>query len=99
MDDTNIIGNISTIVKYVSMLIAGYLISLLASKGLNLNISETMLSELIGSIIFLTLAHIDATHPNTFQILGNQKPRTYEEAYKKEPKNPEPNDGDEDDTC
>lgn len=71
MNDNNYTGNISTIVKYISMLLAGYLISALAAKGLNLNIPQSMLSELIGSIIFLILAHIDATHPNTLKILGN----------------------------
>ncbi len=72
MNDSNYTGNISTIVKYVSMMIAGYTISLLASKGLNLPIDETMLSQIIGAIIGLILAHIDATHPNNFKILGNE---------------------------
>lgn len=72
MNDSNYTGNISTIVKYVSMMIGGYTISLLASKGLNLPIDETMLSQFIGAIIGLILAHIDATHPNNFKILGNE---------------------------
>lgn len=65
MTDNNYIGNISTIVKYISMLIAGWFIGLLANYGLNLGIASEGLSEVIGAIIFLALAHIDATNPNT----------------------------------
>lgn len=69
----NYIGNISTIVKYISMLIAGWFIGLLANYGFNLGIASEGLSELIGAIIFLILAHIDATHPNT---IFNHEPTT-----------------------
>ena len=62
---TNYIGNISTIVKYFSMAIAGVFIGLLADFGLNIPVDESALGEVIGAIIFLILAHIDATHPNT----------------------------------
>lgn len=95
-NDNNLVGNMSTVVKYISMLIAGYLISLLASQGLNLNISETMLSEVITSIIFLILAHIDATHPNTFKTLGNSPAQ--KETEWSEPLNPEYT-SDENDSC
>lgn len=71
-NNNNYLGNISTIVKYISMMIAGYLISFLAGKGLNLPIDAQMLSEIIGTIIFFILAHIDAKNPNNFKILGNQ---------------------------
>lgn len=64
-NNTNFIGNISTIVKYVSMLIAGWFIGLLIAHGFNLPIGTYELSELISAIIFLLLAHIDATNPNT----------------------------------
>lgn len=64
-NETNFLGNVSTIVKYVSMLIAGWFIGLLVNHGLNLPISTEGLSEIISAIIFLALAHIDATHPNT----------------------------------
>ncbi len=65
MENTNFIGNISTIVKYVSMLIAGWFIGLLVAHGFNLPIGAEELSQLISAIIFLALAHIDATNPNT----------------------------------
>jgi hypothetical protein len=48
------------------MCLAGAFIGLMTRYGLQIPISETGLSELIGAIIFLILAHIDATHPNTF---------------------------------
>jgi putative effector of murein hydrolase LrgA (UPF0299 family) len=64
------IGNISTIVKYISMLIACWFIGLLINHGINLPISTEGLSEVIGAIIFLILAHIDATNPNS---IWNQK--------------------------
>ena len=58
---TNEIGNLSTIVKFVSMTLAGYLIGALASKGLNLPIDADLLSQMIGALIFFGLAYIDAT--------------------------------------
>ena len=64
-NETNFIGNISTIVKYISMLIAGWFIGLLVSHGLNLPITTEGLSEVISAIIFLAIAHIDATNPNS----------------------------------
>ena len=62
----NEIGNISTIVKFISMTIAGYLLGALAAKGLNLPIDATTLSQLIGTILFFIIAYIDAKFPNTF---------------------------------
>lgn len=69
----NEIGNISTIVKFISMTIAGYLLGALAAKGLNLPIDATTLSQLIGTILFFIIAYIDAKFPNTFEFLGNNK--------------------------
>ena len=67
----NEIGNISTIIKFVSMTIAGYLIGALATKGLNLPISEEALAEIVSTLIFFGLAYIDAKYPNTFAWLDN----------------------------
>ena len=66
---TNEIGNLSTIVKFVSMTLAGYLIGALASKGLNLPIDADLLAQMIGAVIFFGLAYIDAKYPNTFAWL------------------------------
>ena len=67
----NKIGNLSTIVKFISMTLAGYLIGALASKGLNLPIDADILSQMIGALIFFGLAYIDAKYPNTFAWLDN----------------------------
>lgn len=65
------IGNLSTIVKWISMTLAGYLISTLAAHGLNLTVDITILSQIIGAFIFLFLGYIDAKYPNTFRFLDN----------------------------
>ena len=67
----NAIGNISTIVKIISMWIAGWFIGLLISQGLQLPISQEQLTTIISSIIFLAIGYIDAKYPNTFKFLGN----------------------------
>ena len=67
----NKIGNLSTIVKFISMTLAGYLIGALASRGLNLPIDADILSQMIGAVIFFGLAYIDAKYPNTFAWLDN----------------------------
>lgn len=67
----NSIGNLSTIIKFISMTVAGYLIGAAAAKGLNLPIDTEALSQLIGTLLFFILAYIDAKYPNTFSWLGN----------------------------
>ena len=69
MDNT--IGNLSTIIKWISKWIAGWSIGLLISQGLNLPITEEQLSQIIMGIIFLGIGYIDAKYPNTFKFLGN----------------------------
>ena len=71
MTENNYIGNISTIIKFISMSIAGYVIGYATSIGLDLPIDAATLSQVIGTIIFFILAYIDAKHPNTFSFLGN----------------------------
>lgn len=71
MTEKNYIGNISTIVKFVAMTLAGYIIGAAASKGLNLPIDAATLSQLISTVIFFIIAYIDAKYPNTFDWLGN----------------------------
>lgn len=67
----NYIGNGSTVIKIVSMAFAGQCLGILASQGLDLGITESQLTELIGFIIGLIMAYIDAKYPNTFAFLGN----------------------------
>ena len=67
----NEIGNISTVIKFVSMTIAGYLIGALAAQGLDLPFDAEVLSQLISTLLFFGLAYIDAKYPNTFAWLDN----------------------------
>lgn len=67
----NLIGNISTIIKFISMTLAGYLIGVAASQGLDLPIDAAALSQLISTILFFIIAYVDAKYPNTFDFLGN----------------------------
>lgn len=71
MNETNTIGNTTTIIKMISMTLAGYIIATLTAHNLNLNIDASMLAELIGAIIFLALGYLDAKYPNTFKFLNN----------------------------
>jgi len=70
-DETNYIGNLSTIFKTICMLIAGYAIGYAISIGLNLPISQEQLSEILFTILCAIGAYIDAKHPNTFNFLKN----------------------------
>ena len=69
----NEIGNISTIIKWISMYLAGWLIGTLAAQGLNLPVDTTVLSQVIFGFIMLFIGYIDAKYPNTFKWLGNAK--------------------------
>ena len=66
-------GNITTVIKWISMTLAGWLIGTLTAQGLNLPVDTTALSQVIAAIIFLILGYIDSKYPNTFAFLGNAK--------------------------
>lgn len=70
-NNTNFIGNLSTIIKFISMTLAGYLIGLATANGLNLPIDTATLAEIIGTILFFIIAYIDAKNPNNFKWLHN----------------------------
>ena len=74
----NAIGNLSTIIKIISMTLAGWIISAIASQGYNLGVDATTLASVIGAVIGLILAYIDAKYPNTFKFLGNNNTTTTE---------------------
>lgn len=71
----NTIGNLTTILKYICMTIAGWAIGVMVSHGLNLPITEAQLSEILFTIIIFILGYLDSKYPNTFSFLGN-KPKT-----------------------
>jgi len=66
-----LIGNLSTVVKAISMLIAGQFLGLLAAQGFDFGVDAATLSQVIGAFIFLLLAYVDAKYPNCFKFLGN----------------------------
>ena len=66
-------GNITTIIKWISMTIAGWLIGLIAAQGLDLGIDATVLSQVIAAFIFLALGYLDAKYPNNFKFLHDQE--------------------------
>lgn len=72
-------GNITTIIKWISMTIAGWLIGLIAAQGLDLGIDSTTLAQVITAIIFLILGYLDAKYPNNFKFLHDQEPEEYPE--------------------
>lgn len=65
----NLTGNISTLIKMVSMTLAGYLVAYLATKGCQ--VDEIIVTELISTLLFFALSLIDSKYPNTFAFLGN----------------------------
>ena len=67
----NIIGNVSTIIKTLCMMIAGYALGYFLSIGLQLPISQEQLAEILFTIILFIAAYIDAKYPNSFAFLGN----------------------------
>ena len=81
MSNYNYVGNISTIVKLIGMTIAGWIISILASKGLNLGVDASVLGEVIGAFIGLAIGYIDAKNPNSFSWLGNSPNTEFESPY------------------
>ena len=70
-DNNNYIGNGTTIGKFILIAFAGWIISLAASKGLDLGVDAQTLAQILGVILGLAYSYIDAKYPNTFKFLGN----------------------------
>ena len=68
----NITGNVTTIIKYICTIIAGWTIGIAISHGLNLPITEAQLSEILFTIIVFIIGYLDSKYPNTFGFLGNK---------------------------
>ena len=67
----NYIGNISTILKTILMMVAGWFLGYAASHGLNLPIDAAQLTEILFVALCFVAAYIDAKFPNSFDFLGN----------------------------
>ena len=65
MNKNDLIGNLTTIIKAFSMIIAGWVIGLFASQGLDLGLTQTDIATAITTILFIILAYYDAKYPNT----------------------------------
>lgn len=64
MSENNYLGNGSTIVKYILIMIATRALTLAAAHGINLPITETQLAEILGVLLGFVIATIDAKYPN-----------------------------------
>ena len=62
-------GNITTVIKWISMTIAGYAIGTITAHGLDLPVDSMTFSQVIAAFIFLGLGYLDAKYPNTFKFL------------------------------
>lgn len=69
----NYIGNISTIIKTILVVLSGWCIGYFSSLGFDLGITETELSELAFMLLCLAIAYVDAKYPNTFKFLDNSE--------------------------
>lgn len=65
----NFKGNITTLIKIVSMTLSGYLVAYLSTKGLNMD--EQVAAQLISTLSFFALSIIDSKYPNTFSFFEN----------------------------
>lgn len=73
MADNNYIGNVSTVIKVIGMMFAGWILSIFAAQGLDLGVDASALGEAIGVILGLCFGYVDAKYPNTFAFLDNKK--------------------------
>ena len=76
MERNEVIGNTTTIGKFLLIAFAGWIISLTASKGLNLPVDAATLAQILGFILGLAYSYLDAKYPNTFSWLGNAMNKT-----------------------
>ena len=76
MGREEVIGNTTTIGKFILITFAGWIISLAAAKGLNLPVDAATLAQIIGFILGLAYSYLDAKYPNTFSWLGNAMNKT-----------------------
>ena len=58
------IGNATTILNTVFLVIAGYVIGFLISIGINLPITDVQLASLLTSFVFLIFGYINAKYHN-----------------------------------
>ena len=74
MNKEDLIGNITTIIKAISMIIAGYTVGIAVSLGLQLPFTEAQIADAISIIIFIIIAFLDAKYQNTIICNNNTTP-------------------------
>ncbi len=65
MDNTNYIGNITTIINWIALIILPYVTSY--------GITQDMLVALLSAIVGIIFAIVNSTYLNDFKFLGNSK--------------------------
>jgi hypothetical protein len=79
MTRQDIIGNTTTIGKFLLITFAGWILSLAAAKGFNLPVDAATLAQVLGVIFGFAYSYLDAKYPNTFDWLGNAMNKTIED--------------------
>lgn len=65
-------GNITTIIKLISMPLAGAFIGLLIKYGIHLDVDQGTIAEIIAAIIMLGFGFMDAKWPHSFDWLKGE---------------------------
>ena len=101
MSKQEIIGNTTTIGKFLLITFAGWILSLTASKGLNLPVDAVTLTQILGVILGIAYSYLDAKYPNSFDWLGNAMNKTIDadETILNDEYTLPNNDGGEEDEC
>ncbi len=63
-NETNILGNSTTIINTIILMIVGIIFGKYGATLLKLGIDQTLLTEILTLIIFTTFAYINAKHHN-----------------------------------
>ena len=95
MQENNILGNSTTIINSIILMIVGIIFGKYGATLLKLGIDQTLLTEIITFIIFTIFAYINAKyHNNLFPTTPtNQTINTEEQVLNDEYETTEDNDG------
>lgn len=94
MQENNIIGNSTTILNTLILMIVGIIFGKYGATLLKLGIDQTLLTEIITFIIFTIFAYINAKfHNNLFSTTPNKTIETEEQVLNDEYETTDDNDG------
>lgn len=63
MEETNYIGNITTIINWIALIILPYVTAY--------GVTQEVLVAILSSVVGLIFAYINSSHLNNFNFLGN----------------------------